>query len=258
MEYRQLGRSGLRISALTLGTMTFGGSGGFAKVGRTDVGRRAAHRRPLPRRRRQPDRHRRRVLGRRLRGDRRRRDRGAARPVLVATKARFRMGEGQNDGGLSRQHLIRACEASLRRLGIDHIDLYQVHEWDGLTPVEETLEALDTLVRQGKVRYIGCSNFSGWHLMKSLAVSERAGPAAVRQPADPLHAAGARGRVRAAAGWRSTRASACSSGARSRAACCRASTRAGPASPGGTRHTERLERAAGARRGGALAASSTC
>ncbi|HXV29276.1 MAG TPA: aldo/keto reductase, partial [Sinorhizobium sp.] len=91
--------------------------------------------------------------------------------VLVATKARFSMGPGPNDGGLSRQHLISACEASLKRLKTDVIDLYQVHEWDGQTPLEETVEALDTLVRQGKVRYIGCSNYSGWHIMKALGIS---------------------------------------------------------------------------------------
>jgi len=83
------------------------------------------------------------------------------------------MGDGPNDRGLSRHHLIEACEASLRRLKTDVIDLYQVHEWDGLTPLEETLEALDMLVRHGKVRYVGCSNYSGWHLMKALHVSER-------------------------------------------------------------------------------------
>ena len=83
------------------------------------------------------------------------------------------MGDGPNDRGLSRYHLIRACEASLKRLKTDVIDLYQVHEWDGLTPLEETLEALDTLVRPGKVRYVGCSNYSGWHLMKALGISER-------------------------------------------------------------------------------------
>ena len=93
--------------------------------------------------------------------------------VLVASKVRFRMGDGPNDAGLSRFHLIEACEASLKRLGTDHIDLYQLHEWDGQTPLEETLEALDSLVRSGKVRYVGLSNFSGWHLMKTLCVSER-------------------------------------------------------------------------------------
>jgi aryl-alcohol dehydrogenase-like predicted oxidoreductase len=93
--------------------------------------------------------------------------------VLVATKARFTMGPGVNDAGLSRHHLVRACEASLRRLRTDYIDLYQVHEWDGCTPVEETLAALDQLVSSGKVRYVGCSNFSGWHVMKSIAASQR-------------------------------------------------------------------------------------
>jgi aryl-alcohol dehydrogenase-like predicted oxidoreductase len=92
--------------------------------------------------------------------------------VLLATKARSAMGEGPNDAGLSRYHLVRACEASLRRLNTDVIDLYQVHKWDGLTPLDETLEALDLLARQGKIRYVGCSNYSGWHLMKALHVSE--------------------------------------------------------------------------------------
>ena len=83
------------------------------------------------------------------------------------------MGDGPNDRGLSRHHLIQACEASLKRLGTDRIDLYQLHEWDGLTPLEETLEALRHLVDSGKVRYVGASNFSGWHLMKALGISER-------------------------------------------------------------------------------------
>jgi aryl-alcohol dehydrogenase-like predicted oxidoreductase len=93
--------------------------------------------------------------------------------VLVATKARMPMGEGPNDAGLSRHHLIEGCEASLRRLRTDHIDLYQVHEWDGQTPLEETLDALDMLVRSGKVRYIGCSNYAGWQLVKALGISDR-------------------------------------------------------------------------------------
>ena len=95
--------------------------------------------------------------------------------MLLATKARMPMGDGPNDAGLSRHHLIAACEASLRRLNVDHIDLYQVHEWDGQTPLEETLEALDTLVRDGKVRYVGCSNYSGWQLMKALATADAHG-----------------------------------------------------------------------------------
>src|SRR4051794_20003528 len=93
--------------------------------------------------------------------------------VLIATKARMPMGQGPNDAGLSRHHIVRAAEASLRRLRTDHIDLYQLHEWDGQTPLEETLTALDDLVRSGKVRYIGASNYSGWHLMKALGISER-------------------------------------------------------------------------------------
>ncbi len=175
MEYRQLGRSGLRVSALTIGTMTFGGRGAFANTGSTD----------LAGARRQLDRCfaagvnlvdtadvysaglSEEIVGEALEG---RRDR-----VLLATKARMAMGDGPNDAGLSRHHLIEACEASLRRLRTDHIDLYQVHEWDGQTPLEETLEALDTLVRSGKVRYVGCSNYAGWQLVKALGVSERHG-----------------------------------------------------------------------------------
>ena len=175
MEYRTLGKSGLRVSVLTMGTMTFGGRGGFAQVGSTDV-----------------DQARRQVdmcldaginlidtadvysgglaediLGEVLRG---RRD-----DVLVATKVRMTMGRGPNDAGLSKHHVITGCEASLRRLGTDHIDLYQVHEWDGQTPLEETLEALDLLVSAGKVRYVGASNYASWQLMKALGTSERLG-----------------------------------------------------------------------------------
>ena len=175
MEYRQLGRSGLRVSALALGTMTFGGRGGFAKTGATDVAG-ARHQIDLA-----IDAGvnlidtadvysgglSEEIIGQVIAG---RRDQ-----LLLATKARMRMGDGPNDAGLSRHHLIRACEASLRRLGTDYIDLYQVHEWDGQTPLEETLEALDTLVRSGKVRYIGCSNYAGWQLLKALGTSERYG-----------------------------------------------------------------------------------
>jgi aryl-alcohol dehydrogenase-like predicted oxidoreductase len=107
------------------------------------------------------------VLGEALKG---RRDR-----VLISTKGTFRSGPGANELGSSRHHLIAAVEGSLRRLQTDYIDLYQLHGFDAQTPVEETLSVLDQLVRQGKIRYIGCSNFSGWHLMKSLAVSERRG-----------------------------------------------------------------------------------
>ena len=173
MEYRTLGRSGLKVSALSMGTFTFGGSGPFAMVGTQGV---AEARRlvdlnlahgvnlidcanmysaGLAEE----------ILGEVLEG--RRGD------VLVTTKARMRMGTGPNDEGTSRHHLIRACENSLKRLRTDHIDIYYIHEWDGTTPVEEKLAALDTLVTQGKVRYIGCSNYSGWHVMKSLAASDR-------------------------------------------------------------------------------------
>ena len=173
MHYRQLGRSGLRVSVLTLGTMTFGGKGVFAKTGDTDL---AGAQRLV-------DRCieaginlfdtadvyswgvSEEILGAALKGRR--------ELVLVTTKARMKMGEGPNDAGLSRQHLIAACEASLKRLGTDWIDLYQLHEWDGQTPLEETLRALDDLVRSGKVRYVGCSNYAGWQLMKALGVSER-------------------------------------------------------------------------------------
>jgi aryl-alcohol dehydrogenase-like predicted oxidoreductase len=175
MEYRQLGRSGLRVSALSLGTMSFGDRGPDAPVGMTDATGAA----------RQIDLCleaginlidtadvyssgvSEEILGKVLRG---RRDR-----LVLATKARFPMGDGPNDAGLSRHHLIEACEASLRRLQTDHIDLYQVHQWDGQTPLEETLDTLDTLVRQGKVRYIGCSNYSGWQVMKALGISELRG-----------------------------------------------------------------------------------
>jgi aryl-alcohol dehydrogenase-like predicted oxidoreductase len=175
MDYRQLGSSGLRVSALTLGTMTFGGRDRFAMVGSTDVA--AATRQVdlcLDRGVNFIDTANvysagasEEIVGEAIKG---RRDR-----VLLATKARMPMGDGSNDAGLSRHHLIAECEASLRRLGTDHIDLYQVHEWDGQTPLEETLEALDTLVRSGKVRYVGGSNYAGWQLMKALATSDRHG-----------------------------------------------------------------------------------
>jgi len=175
MEYRQLGRSGLKVSVLGFGTMTFGGKGVFAKTGHTD----------LECARRQIDLCldagvnffdtadvysegvSEEFLGAALKGKREK--------VLIATKARFRTEEGPNGAGSSRFHLVRAVEASLRRLGTDIIDLYQLHQWDGVTPLEETFEALDTLVRSGKVRYVGVSNFSGWHLMKALGACERTG-----------------------------------------------------------------------------------
>ncbi|KAF3361670.1 putative oxidoreductase YajO [Chlamydiales bacterium STE3] len=176
MEYRQLGRSGLKIPVLSFGTATFGGSTEFFKRwGSTDLkeaaklvdicldagvnlfdtadvysmGNAEA------------------ILGQALKG---KRDK-----VLISTKATFRMGDDLNDVGSSRYHLIKSCEASLERLGTDHIDIYFMHGFDALTPVEETLSALDNLVQSGKIRYIGCSNFSGWHVMKSLATSEKYG-----------------------------------------------------------------------------------
>lgn len=175
MEHRQLGRTGLLVPPLSLGTGTFGGRGAFfERWGTTqvddakrlidiclehgvnffdtaDVYSSGASEE---------------VLGEALKG---RRD-----DVLLSTKASFTMG-GANDRGSSRWHLIRACEASLKRLQTDHIDVYFMHGFDALTPVEETLRALDDLVTSGKVRYIGCSNFSGWHVMKSLACSDRHG-----------------------------------------------------------------------------------
>ena len=176
MEYRQLGYSGLKVPALSYGTGTFGGGSEFFKAwGSTDVAEATrlvdicleagvnmfdtadVYSQGLSEQ----------ILGQAVAG--RRQD------VLIATKASFRMGPGVNDLGNSRHHLIQACDASLRRLGTDYIDLYQMHGFDAISPVEETLNALDTLVRDGKVRYIGCSNFSGWHLMKSLSVSERYG-----------------------------------------------------------------------------------
>jgi aryl-alcohol dehydrogenase-like predicted oxidoreductase len=172
MQYRQLGRTGLRVSAMTLGTMGFGGTGWASPVGQIGVeGAREqisiardagvnlfdtadVYSAGLSEE----------ILGKAL---------GSARDdVLIATKARMPMGDGPNDAGLSRHHIIRGAEASLRRLGTDYIDLYQVHEWDGQTPLEETLTALDDLVRSGKVRYIGCSNYAAWQLMKALAVAD--------------------------------------------------------------------------------------
>jgi aryl-alcohol dehydrogenase-like predicted oxidoreductase len=176
MEYRQLGRSGLKVPVLCFGAATFGGGNDFFRAwGNTDVeGARHlvdicmeagvnffdtadVYSHGLSEE----------ILGKALEG--RRQD------VLISTKATFKMGDGPNDLGSSRHHLVKACEASLRRLGTDYIDVYHLHGFDALTPVEETLDTLNTLVRSGKVRYIACSNFSGWHLMKSLAVSDRYG-----------------------------------------------------------------------------------
>ena len=176
MEQRQLGASGFMVPALSLGTATFGGSNDFfAAWGSTgaDGARRLVdicleaglnmfdsadiYSAGLAEE----------VLGKAIAG---RRDR-----VIVSTKATFRFGNGPNDVGSSRHHLRRAVEGSLRRLGTDYIDLFQLHGFDALTPIEETLATLDQMVREGKIRYVGVSNFSGWHLMKSLALADRLG-----------------------------------------------------------------------------------
>lgn len=176
MEFRQLGKSGLKVPVLSFGTGTFGGGTEFFKAwGASDVAEATrlvdicleagvnlfdtadVYSNGLSET----------ILGKAIEG---RRDQ-----VLVSTKATFKMGPGPNDLGSSRHHLIQACEASLKRLGTDYIDIYHLHGFDALTPVEEVLSTLDNLVRSGKVRYIACSNFSGWHLMKSLSASDRYG-----------------------------------------------------------------------------------
>jgi aryl-alcohol dehydrogenase-like predicted oxidoreductase len=176
MEYRLLGGSGLKVSALSLGTGTFGGANEFFKAwGDTDV---AGARRLLDicfeagvnlfdTANGYSDGKSEEVLGKALEG---KRDR-----ALISTKAFFPTGDGPNDSGSSRYHLRRALEDSLRRLGTDYVDIYHLHGFDALTPVEEVQDTLNTFVREGKVRYIACSNFSGWHLMKSLAVADRYG-----------------------------------------------------------------------------------
>jgi aryl-alcohol dehydrogenase-like predicted oxidoreductase len=176
MEYRQLGYSGLQVPVLSFGTGTFGGANEFFKAwGSSDVAEATRlidicldagvnlfdtadiYSQGVSEE----------ILGKAITGKRNR--------LLISSKATFAMGKGPNDLGSSRYHLIEACEASLRRLNTDVIDIYHMHGFDALTPVEEVISTLDTLVRQGKVRYIACSNFSGWHLMKSLSVSERYG-----------------------------------------------------------------------------------
>ena len=173
MEYRNLGQSGLKVSQLTLGTMNFDGEGFFNMAGSLDrkqatrlvdiavdqgvnlfdtsnaytAGKSES------------------ALGEVLKS--------RSDQLLVGTKVRFGMGKGPNEQGLSRFHIIHEAEASLKRLQRDRIDIYFLHEWDGLTPIEETMEALNTLVKQGKVRYIGCSNFSGWHIMKAMMAADR-------------------------------------------------------------------------------------
>lgn len=175
MQYRELGRSGLRVSTISLGTMTFGGKGSFSKVGNLDANAAGS------------------ILRRcvdagvnlidtadiyssgaseEIVGDL---VKGHRDELLLATKCRFGTEPGANGAGSSRHHIVRSLEASLRRLGTDYVDLYQLHGWDGQTPLEETMSTLDNLVQAGKVRYIGCSNYSAWHLMKALAVADRRG-----------------------------------------------------------------------------------
>jgi aryl-alcohol dehydrogenase-like predicted oxidoreductase len=176
MEFQTLGRSGLKVPVLSFGTGTFGGGNEFFRAwGATDVAEATrlvdicmeAGVNLFDTADIYSDGLSETVLGKAVAG--RRAD------VLLSTKATFRMGPGPNDLGSSRHHLIRACEASLRRLGTDYIDIYHLHGFDALTPVEEVLSTLNNLVVSGKVRYIACSNFSGWHLMKSLDVADRYG-----------------------------------------------------------------------------------
>jgi aryl-alcohol dehydrogenase-like predicted oxidoreductase len=176
MEYRQLGRSGFKVPVFSFGTATFGGSNEFFKgFGSTDVAEATrmvdlcfdADLTMFDTADGYSDGQSETILGEALKG---RRDK-----AIISTKVFFPTGGTPNDTGSSRYHLIKGCEESLKRLKTDYIDVYQIHSFDALTPVEETISALDDLVKAGKVRYIGCSNYSGWHLMKSLAVSERHG-----------------------------------------------------------------------------------
>jgi aryl-alcohol dehydrogenase-like predicted oxidoreductase len=176
VDYRPVGGTDLKVSVLSMGTATFGGASDFYRAwGETGVAEATrlvdvaldagvtmfdtadSYSNGLAEE----------ILGKAIAG---RRDK-----LLISTKASFRAGPGPDDIGSSRRHLIPACEASLRRLGTDYIDLWSMHGFDSFTPIDETLRALDDLVRAGKVRHVGCSNFSGWHLMKSLALSDREG-----------------------------------------------------------------------------------
>ena len=173
MEYRQLGRSGLKVPLFSLGTMNFAAEGYFGMIGSLqpkEAGRlvdvAVDHGVNLL------------DTSNAYTGGKSEEAVGdilkdRSNQILVGTKVRFTMGEGPNQHGLSRFHIREQCEASLKRLKRDHIDIYYLHEWDGLTPVEEMMEALDTLVKHGKVRYAACSNFSGWHIMKCLMAADR-------------------------------------------------------------------------------------
>jgi aryl-alcohol dehydrogenase-like predicted oxidoreductase len=176
MEFRQLGGSGLRIPVLSFGTATFGGKGEFFKTWGSTQGEEASRMVRLCvdagvnmfdtantySRGASEE-----ILGHAIKGIR--------NDLIISTKGTFGMGEGPNDYGSSRFHIMKQCDASLKRLGTDYIDIYHMHGFDAMTPVEEVLKTLDNLVTSGKVRYLACSNFSGWHLMKSLSVSEKYG-----------------------------------------------------------------------------------
>jgi aryl-alcohol dehydrogenase-like predicted oxidoreductase len=176
MEFRLLGKSGLKVPVLSFGTGTFGGGNDFFKAwGSSDVAEATrlvdicldaglnlfdtadVYSNGLSET----------ILGKAIAG---RRDK-----VLISTKTTFRFGDGPNNVGSSRYHMVQQCEGSLKRLGTDYIDIYHMHGFDALTPIEEVLSTLNNLVVSGKVRYIACSNFSGWHLMKSLGISDRYG-----------------------------------------------------------------------------------
>lgn len=168
MEYRSLGRTGVRVSELCLGAMTFGREteedvsyqilDKFVDSGGNFIDTADVYSQGISET----------ILGRWLKNQNR-------DSLVIATKVRFPMGEGPNDYGLGRKHILSGVEASLKRLGTDYIDLYQVHRWDPDTPLDETLSTLNELVKSGKVRYIGCSNFQGWHLQKAIDISKQNG-----------------------------------------------------------------------------------
>lgn len=173
MEYQYLGRTGLKVSELCMGSMNFGWTAprescapvmdAFIESGGNFIDTADVYSRWAPG---NPGGVAEELIGAWLKTKRR-------DQIIIATKVRGKMGDGPNDIGLSRKHILEACEASLRRLQTDYIDLYQTHFWDEHVPLDETLRALDDLVRAGKVRYIGCSNLPAWHLMESLWVSDR-------------------------------------------------------------------------------------
>lgn len=176
MKYNQLGNTGLKVSELCLGTMTFGGKGMWTAIGA--LGQDQADQlikvsldngiNFIDTANVYSEGTSEQMTGKAIRNLGLNRD-----ELVLATKVRGKMGEGPNQTGLTRKHILQQAEESLKRLNIDYIDLYQIHGFDPLTPLEETLSALDSLVKTGKVRYIGCSNLAAWHIMKSLGISER-------------------------------------------------------------------------------------